>query len=103
MRNLIIIILMICLVGCRSIERALVCHAIQDNELGTHEFCVTDITFNACRCRELSLDNFQGITPFVKKPLEYCDGMAGLKFESWGENIGPKLKALSRLKEERCR
>ena len=36
-------------------------------------------------------------------PIEYCDGLAGFKVQEWGEEIGPKLRALSRMKEERCK
>ena len=103
MKTVIMMLLMISLVGCRSFERALVCNEVEENKLGEMLMCHYSVKFDKCKCKMINLDNYTEITSLTEYPLSYCDGLAGFKTESWGEDIGPKLRALSRLKEERCK
>lgn len=100
--TLIISTLMISLVGCRSAERVIICNEINNNTLGVFEICEFSWTFNQCRCKKIDLDNFKEVSEMQDYPLSYCDGVAGFKAAEWGKDIGPKLRALSRLKVERC-
>lgn len=102
MKILIIVTLMISLVGCESFERALVCNKIEDNKLGEVTICEYSETFNHCRCKQLDLDSFTEITKMQPYPMSFCDGLMGFNAETWKE-VGPKLRALNRLKEERCK
>lgn len=101
--KIIIATLMISLVGCRSVERALVCNAVEDNYIGEMEICEYSHTFTQCRCKLIEFDTFRELTQMQDYPLSHCDGLAGFKVNDWGKEIGPKLRALSRLKEERCK
>lgn len=103
MKMVTMMLLMISLVACRSFERALVCNEVEENKLGELLMCHYSVKFDKCKCKMMDLDNFAEITNLVEYPLDYCDGLAGFKVDTWSEEIGPKLKALSRLKEERCK
>ena len=100
---LTIIALMTSLVGCRSVEKALICKFVDDNKIGVQQICEYSHTFSQCRCKQIDFDSFQELTRMETFPIEYCDGLAGFKVQEWGEEIGPKLRALSRMKEERCK
>lgn len=102
MKTVTTIALMISLVGCRSFERSLVCNEVEENKLGELLMCHYSVKFDKCKCKTIDLDNYSEVTGLAEYPLSYCDGLAGFKTDTWGENIGPKLKALNRLKVERC-
>ena len=98
----IVVLLMTLLVGCKSAERALVCSEADRNALGEQLICHSSIRFNFCECKKINLDTFTEITDFEDYPFEYCDGLVGFKADVWGEDLGPKFKSLTRLKETRC-
>lgn len=102
MKQLIIVLLMIWLAGCNSVTRALVCQDVEKYSLGIHEMCSYSRVFNKCKCKQIDLDTYSDITKFSDYPLEHCDDLLGIKADTWGKEIGPNLKSLSRIKEERC-
>ena len=102
MSDLIVVLLMILLVGCRSVERAIVCNAVESYKLGVHEICESSVRFNYCRCKLIDVDNWKELHPFEDADASKCDGLVGFKPEVWGKDLGPKFRALTRLKEERC-
>lgn len=102
MKLSIAVLLISLLAGCKSPERAFVCNAITKLELGTQLICESSLTFNYCRCKKIALDSYDDLEEFQDYPFNYCDGIVGFKPAEWGEDIGPKLRALNRLKVERC-
>lgn len=102
MKMLIIAILTTSLAGCRSVERALVCNDLEKYSLGTHEVCSYSRTFNKCKCKQVHIDSWTEVTEFQEYPLHHCDDLLGIKAKTWGEEIGPNLRSLNHLKEERC-
>lgn len=101
MKKLTLGILILSLAGCRSAEVAIVCSAVENNSLGVHEMCSYSYQFDSCYCKQVDMDTFTDLTKLKEVPLERCDGVSGLSSDSWA-SVGPKLKALNRLKVERC-
>lgn len=102
MKKSIVVLLIVLLGACKSPERFAVCSAINKLELGEQLICESSLTFNYCRCKLIHLDSFDDVTSFEDYPFSYCDGIVGFKPQTWGEDLGPKLKALTRLKEANC-
>lgn len=102
MKSLIILLLMTFLAGCRSVERRLVCSELKRQEFKPLELCDISFKFSRCRCRLYDLNTHNALSEAVNHPIEYCDKLSGFAVEDFAIEIGPKIKAMSRLKGNLC-
>lgn len=104
MKNFILLLLMIYVASsCRSVERQLICNEVEKYQIAPTESCITSIKFESCLCAPFDVNTWSITGDYEKKPLEYCDGIEGVKVEFGVQEIQPKFIALQRLREESCR
>jgi hypothetical protein len=97
-----LLLMILTLSGCNSIERKAICKEIKKNEIIPLEKCMISFKFQKCRCRIFNMNTWETIGEAYDQPLEYCDGISGYKAIDEAVEIRPKVKALSRLKENLC-
>lgn len=102
MRVITIALLMISLVSCRSVERRMVCSELKKQEINPVELCDISFQFNRCRCRSFDMNHWLALDKPVDHPIEHCEGVAGFRLEQIAVEISPKIKAMTRLKENLC-
>lgn len=101
----IFVLSMMCLVvsSCRSVERTLVCNEVKKYQIDPTEACIVSIKFDACLCTSnFDVNSWSAETEFRKEPLEYCEGIMGVKRDFALAEIQPKFVALQRLRESSC-
>lgn len=105
-----ILLLMIFLTSCRSVEQRVVCSELRKQEILPTEMCDIKIELDAfdnlvearCRCRQFDMNSWTALTEPVNQPLSYCNNIAGYRLEAIALDIRPKVKAMYRLKENLC-
>lgn len=102
MRKIMILLSMISLTSCRSVERRLICAELKKQEIDPVEMCDINIKFDRCRCRMFDMNSWNALSEPINHPLSYCDGMAGYKLNDISLEIRPKVKAMYRLKANLC-
>lgn len=99
------ILLMLFLVAansCTSVERSAICSEIHNQEIAPIEMCDINFKFARCRCRQFDINKWVELSKPENHPLEYCDKISGFRLDAAAVEIGPKIKAMSRLKENLC-
>lgn len=80
----------------------MICSELKKQEIKPLELCDISFKFNRCRCRSYDLNTHRELSEAVNHPIEYCDKIAGFAVEDFAVEIGPKIKAMSRLKGNLC-
>jgi hypothetical protein len=99
MRLIGIALLMILTTSCQT---RLVCKELKKNEIKPLEKCSISFKLQRCRCRMFDLNTWTTLGEATNHPLDYCDGISGYRITDEAEEIRPKVKAMSRLKENLC-
>lgn len=97
-----ILLLTIFLVGCRSIDRRMICKQLDEYAYSPVTLCDISFKFNRCRCRTMDINSWNAMSDAIDLPIEACDGIAGYKMEDIANDIRPKTKAMFRLKGNLC-
>src|SRR5690606_31317200 len=96
MRTYIVVLLMIFLSSCRSVERTLVCNAVEDYSVGVIEACTYSHQFKGCYCYDFDFESWSAVSDVRREDESYCDDLQGFKLDYSLQHIQPKIKALSR-------
>lgn len=98
----ILLLTILTISGCRSVETAVVCSEVKHNEIAPVEKCAIDFKNGWCRCFMFDLNRWLQTSEPKDYDLEYCDGIQGARIETEAIEVRPKVKALWRLKENLC-
>ena len=101
--NTFALLMMFFVVSCRSFERELLCNEIDKYQVIETEACIVSIKYNACLCTSnFDVNSWTALEDYRKEPLEYCDGIMGVKRDFALAEIEPNFVALQRLRESSC-
>ena len=89
--------------SCRSVERALICNEVDKYQVKPTETCIISVSRDTCYCADFDVNSWSTTSDLRRNPLEYCEGIQGIKSEFAIGEIRPKFIALQRLRESSCK
>lgn len=102
--NIFVLSMMFFVNSCNSLERKAICNEVTKYQIKETEVCVVSIKNNACLCSDkFDVNSWSYSTDFRAEPLDYCDGIMGVRSKFALAEIQPKFKALQRLRESSCK
>jgi hypothetical protein len=100
--------------SCGTVQQKLLCAQINEARIAPKRFCDISIKFNRCRCRCLDMDTWSSLPlkecadgfgsdeTTINLELEACEGIGGFPLPDIAEDIGPKMRLLSGIREDYC-